>query len=136
MPLESPVPESDLEWKFIRATGPGGQNVNKVASAVQLRFLLYQNQTLPAAVQHRLRQLAGQRLNADGSILISARGERSQEQNRREALGRLAGLIEAARMEPRPRKPTRPSGAARRKRLESKKHRGETKRTRSARHWD
>jgi len=131
-----PVPDADLEWKFIRAAGPGGQNVNKVASAAQLRFLLEQNQTLPAAVKQRLRRLAGQRLNEDGSILITARGERSQEQNRRDALGRLARLIEAARAEPKPRKATRPTRASQRRRVESKKRHGNTKRSRSARDWD
>ena len=135
-PLPTPVPDTDLEWKFIRAAGPGGQNVNKVASAVQLRFWLAQNQTLPPAVKQRLRRLAGTRLNEDGSILISARGERSQEQNRRDALQRLAQLIETARIEPRPRKPTRPTRASQRKRVESKKRRGDAKRARSTRDWD
>jgi len=84
------IPDEELEWKFIRASGPGGQNVNKVSSAVQLRFLLPRNITLPVAARNRLRALAGQKLIDDGSILFSARSERSQEQNRRAALERLA----------------------------------------------
>ena len=129
-------PDADLEWRFIRSSGPGGQNVNKVASAVQLRFLLQQNQTLPPAVQQRLRRLAGQKLNEDGSILILARGERSQEQNRRDALQRLMELIRAAWVEPKPRKKTKPTRASQLRRIESKKRRGDTKRTRAGKHWD
>ena len=90
------IPDEELEWKFIRSSGPGGQNVNKVASAVQLRFLLPRNTSIPAAAKHRLRRMAGQRLVDDGTILITARDERSQEQNRRAALERLADLIRAA----------------------------------------
>jgi ribosome-associated protein len=124
------IPEEDFEWKFIRSSGPGGQNVNKVASAVQLRFLLPGNATLRPGVKVRLRRLAGRRLLDDGSILISARSERSQDQNRREALERLQGLIRAALIEPKLRKKTRPSRAARERRIESKKHRAGTKRRR------
>jgi ribosome-associated protein len=129
------VPEEDLEWKFMRASGPGGQNVNKVSSAVQLRFLLARNTTLPAPVKNRLRRLAGQRLNEDGSILIVARSERSQEQNRREALGRLEALIGAAMIAPKIRKKTRPTRASQERRIETKKQRGDTKRGRRG-SWD
>jgi ribosome-associated protein len=130
------IPDEELEWKFIRSSGPGGQNVNKVASAVQLRFLLPQNTSLPAAVRSRLQRLAGQRLVDDGSILLSARTERSQEQNRRAALERLADLVRAALIEPKIRKKTRPTRASKERRIDTKKHRAGTKRQRSGREWD
>ncbi|MGA2707386.1 MAG: alternative ribosome rescue aminoacyl-tRNA hydrolase ArfB, partial [Steroidobacteraceae bacterium] len=124
------IPDEDFEWKFIRASGPGGQNVNKVSSAVQLRFLLPQNSSLPGAAKQRLRRLAGQKLNDDGSILIFARSERSQEQNRREALARLEALIRQALIAPKIRKKTKPTRASKERRIESKKKRGSTKRQR------
>jgi len=130
------IPDEELEWKFIRSSGPGGQNVNKVASAVQLRFLLPQNTSLPAAVRSRLQRLAGQRLVDDGSILLSARTERSQEQNRRAALERLADLVRAALIEPKIRKKTRPTRASKERRIDTKKRRAGTKRQRSGRGWD
>ena len=129
------IPEEDLEWKFIRASGPGGQNVNKVASAVQLRFLLNRNTSLPAAVRERLTRLAGNRIGEDGTLLLSARGERSQEQNRRAALARLRALVRAALVEPKVRRKTRPTAASRERRLESKKLRSGTKRARGMRDW-
>ena len=130
------IPDEELEWKFIRSSGPGGQNVNKVASAVQLRFLLPQNTSLPAAVRSRLQRLAGQRLVDDGTILLSARNERSQEQNRRAALERLADLVRAALIEPKIRKKTRPTRASKERRIDTKKRRAGTKRERSGREWD
>jgi ribosome-associated protein len=130
------IPDEELEWKFIRSSGPGGQNVNKVASAVQLRFLLPQNTSLPAAVCARLQRLAGQRLIDDGTILLTARTERSQEQNRRAALERLADLIRAALIEPKIRRKTRPTRASKERRIDSKKRRAGTKRERSGRGWD
>jgi ribosome-associated protein len=130
------IPDEELEWKFIRSSGPGGQNVNKVASAVQLRFLLPQNTSLPAAVRSRLQRLAGQRLVDDGSILLFARNERSQEQNRRAALERLADLVRAALIEPKIRKKTRPTRASKERRIDTKKRRAGTKRQRSGRGWD
>jgi ribosome-associated protein len=130
------IPDEQLEWKFIRSSGPGGQNVNKVASAVQLRFLLPLNTSLPVSVRNRLRNLAGQRLVDDGSILLSARSERSQEQNRSAALERLAGLIRAAMVEPKIRKKTRPTRASKERRIESKKRRAGTKRQRSGQSWE
>ena len=130
------IADDEFEWKFIRSSGPGGQNVNKVASAVQLRFLLPVNTSLPVSVRNRLRRLAGQRLNDDGSILISARSARSQEQNRREALERLADLIRAAMVEPKLRKKTRPTRASQERRIESKKRRSSTKLQRGGRAWD
>ena len=130
------IPDEELEWKFIRSSGPGGQNVNKVASAVQLRFLLPQNTSLPAAVRSRLQRLAGQRLIDDGTILLSARNERSQEQNRRAALERLADLVRAALIEPKIRKKTRPTRASKERRIDTKKRRAGTKRQRSGREWD
>jgi ribosome-associated protein len=130
------IPDEELEWKFIRSSGPGGQNVNKVASAVQLRFLLPRNATLSAAVRSRLRRLAGRRLVDDGTILLTARDERSQEQNRRAALERLADLVRAALIEPKIRKKTRPTRASKERRIDTKKRRAGTKRERSGREWD
>jgi ribosome-associated protein len=130
------IPDEEFEWKFIRSSGPGGQNVNKVASAVQLRFLLPLNTSLPVAARNRLRRMAGQKLIDDGSILISARSERSQEQNRRDALERIAELIRAALIEPKIRKKTRPTRASKERRIESKKRRGTTKQGRGTRGWD
>jgi ribosome-associated protein len=140
MPLaitpELAIPDEEFEWKFIRSSGPGGQNVNKVASAVQLRFLLPQNTSLPVAVRNRLRRLAGQRINDDGTILISARSERSQEQNRREALERLAELVREALIEPKIRRKTRPTRASKERRIDAKKRRGSTKQGRGSQSWD
>jgi ribosome-associated protein len=130
------IPDEELEWKFIRSSGPGGQNVNKVSSAVQLRFLLPLNATLSAAVRNRLRRLAGQKLIDDGSILIQARSERSQERNRQEALDRLGALIQAALIEPKIRKKTKPTRASKERRIDSKKRRGSTKRERGGRGWE
>jgi ribosome-associated protein len=130
------IPDEEFEWKFIRSSGPGGQNVNKVASAVQLRFLLPLNTSLPVAARNRLRRMAGQKLIDDGSILISARSERSQEQNRRDALERLAELVRAAMIEPKIRKKTRPTRASKERRIESKKRRGTTKQGRGSHGWD
>ena len=130
------IPDEELEWKFIRSSGPGGQNVNKVASAVQLRFLLPRNLSLPTTAKNRLRRMAGQRLIDDGSILISARSERSQEQNRRDALERLAELVRAALIEPKIRKKTRPTLGSKERRIESKKRRGTTKQGRGTRSWE
>jgi len=130
------IPDEELEWKFIRSSGPGGQNVNKVASAVQLRFLLARNATLPVSVRNRLRRLAGQKLIDDGSILIKAMSERSQDQNRRAALERLEKLIRAAMVEPKIRKKTRPTKGSKERRIESKKRRGATKQGRGDPRWD
>jgi ribosome-associated protein len=140
MPLaispEISIPDQEFEWKFIRSSGPGGQNVNKVSSAVQLRFLLPLNTSLPVSVRNRLRRLAGQKLIDAGSILVSARSERSQEQNRRAALERLAELIRAALVEPKIRKKTRPTRASKERRIESKKRRASTKQQRGGRGWE
>jgi ribosome-associated protein len=125
--------DDELAWKFIRASGPGGQNVNKVASAVQLRFDLDANTSLPEAAKLRLQRLAGRRLTDDGAILISARGERSQEQNRRDALDRLIGLLRAALVEPKLRRKTKPTRASKERRLASKTRRSDLKRSRRTR---
>jgi ribosome-associated protein len=127
--------DEELEWKFIRSSGPGGQNVNKVSSAVQLRFLLPRNTSISAPAKNRLRRMAGQRLVDDGSILITARDGRSQEQNRRAALERLADLVRAALVEPKIRRKTRPTRASKERRIDSKKRRSGTKRDRGGR-WD
>ena len=130
------IPDEELEWKFIRASGPGGQNVNKVSSAVQLRFLLPLNTSLPVAARNRLRAIAGQKLVDDGSVLFSARSERSQEQNRRAAAERLAALIRTAMIEPKIRKKTRPTKGSQERRIESKKRRGATKSQRGRQGWE
>ena len=130
------IPDEELEWKFIRSSGPGGQNVNKVASAAQLRFLLPLNTSLTATVRNRLRRLAGQKLIDDGSILFKSMSERSQEQNRRAALERLEALIRAALVEPKIRKKTRPTKGSKERRIDSKKRRGATKQQRAGKSHD
>jgi ribosome-associated protein len=127
------IPDEELEWKFIRSSGPGGQNVNKVSSAAQLRFLLPQNLSLPVNVRNRLRSLAGRKIVDDGSILFKSMSERSQEDNRRAALARLEALIRAAMVEPKIRKKTRPTKASKERRIDSKKRRSATKQGRGER---
>jgi ribosome-associated protein len=130
------IGDEELEWKFVRSSGPGGQNVNKVSSAVQLRFLLGKNHSLPPAARQRLHRIAGQKLVADDSILIAARTTRSQEQNRREAQAKLVAMIRQALVEPKIRRKTRPSRASKERRIETKKKRGSTKRERQGARWD
>jgi ribosome-associated protein len=124
------IPDVDLEIAFMRSSGPGGQNVNKVASAVQLRFALARNTTLHEDVKARLRQLAGQRMTDAGELLIVARESRSQEQNRRSAEGRLLDLVRRALIAPKKRHATRPTRASKERRLESKVHKQRNKRLR------
>jgi ribosome-associated protein len=121
------IDDREIELSFIHASGPGGQNVNKVASAVQLRF---DASSLPAEMRHRLRSLAGSRLTRDGVVVITARRFRSQERNREDALERLKALLREAAERPIRRVPTRPSLGERRRRLESKARRASLKRTR------
>lgn len=124
--------ERELEESFIRASGPGGQNVNKVASAVQLRFDAQRSPSLPESVRDRLQRLAGNRLTQDGVLVITAQRFRSQERNRQDALDRLVALIRRAITPPRPRRPTRPSAAARERRLTEKARRSSRKRDRAS----
>jgi len=129
------IPDSELSLSFVRSSGPGGQNVNKLATAVQLRFDLERSAVLPDGVKARLRALSGRRLNADGSILIIARNHRTQEHNRREAQERLTDLIRRALTVPKPRKATKPTRAARERRLENKTRLRRTKRLRARPGW-
>lgn len=122
--------ESEVEERFIQSSGPGGQNVNKVATAVQLRFDVRRSPSLPPEVKARLERLAGHRLTGDGVLVITAQRFRSQQRNREDALERLLALIREAAERPVPRRPTRPSFGERKRRLEAKTRRGATKRLR------
>jgi ribosome-associated protein len=125
------IPERELRFQYVRAAGPGGQNVNKVATAAQLRFDLAGTAALAPAVKVRLRGLAGRRVGAGGWLVISARNHRTREGNQREALQRLAQLIERARVEPGVRQATRPTAGSRQRRLDLKRHRQRLKRLRA-----
>jgi ribosome-associated protein len=124
------IDESELDERFVRASGPGGQNVNKVATAVELRFDVANSPKLPPDVRERLRVLAGSRMTSDGVLLIDARRHRTQAQNREDARLRLTELLRQALVRPKRRRKTRPTKSSVEKRVESKKRRAQTKRGR------
>ena len=126
------IDESEIRLQFIRASGPGGQNVNKVESAVQLRFDVAHSPSLPDALRARLMRLAGQRLTTQGELIIDARRFRTQERNRQDAIERLFELIRQAAVAPKQRHATRPTKASKRRRLEAKRRRGDIKRNRGS----
>jgi ribosome-associated protein len=126
------IDEREIEESFVRSSGPGGQNVNKLATAVQLRFDVRGSPSLPAEVRARLERLAGTRVTRDGVLVITAQRHRTQARNREDALERLIDLVRRAAVAPRLRRPTRPTAASRKRRVEAKKHRAGVKRLRRA----
>jgi ribosome-associated protein len=125
------IDDREIEESFVRASGPGGQNVNKLATAVQLRFDVRGSPGLPDAVRERLQRLAGRRVTHEGVLVLHARRHRTQEGNREDALARLIDLVRRAAMPPVPRTPTKPTAAARRRRLHAKGRRAAIKRLRA-----
>jgi len=128
--MNQQIPEDEYEISFVRAAGPGGQNVNKLSTAAQLRFFVDNSRVLDGAAKQRLRHLAGRRFTEAGELLIIARNHRTQEGNRREALERLAELLERARHVPKPRRATKPTRASQRRRVEGKIRSGRNKQLR------
>jgi len=126
------IGEHEIKYDFVRSSGPGGQNVNKVSSAVQLRFNVNDSASLPPEVKNRLRKLAGKKLSTDGTLIIQASRFKRQEKNRQDAIERLVRLIRQATVKPKKRVKTRPSRKAKQRRLETKRHRSRLKRTRRA----
>ena len=124
------INENEITLDFIRSSGPGGQNINKVASAVQLRFNVDSSPSLPEEVKARLRRAARSRISEDGVLIIEAKRHRTQEQNREDAIARLVALIARAAQPPKPRKKTKPTAASQAERIEAKKRRGAVKRLR------
>jgi ribosome-associated protein len=124
------IDDHEIQMTFIRASGPGGQNVNKVSTGVQLRFDIIHSPSLPEDVRQRLMRLAGNRLTLDGVLVIDAHRFRTQEQNRRDAVRRLVQLIRQAAYRPRLRRPTKPTAESRRRRLEGKRQRSAIKQMR------
>jgi len=124
------IADGELVWRFIHASGPGGQNVNKVSTAVQLRFDAANSPSLPEDIRARLMRLAGRRMTSTGILIIDARRHRTQARNREDALARLTALIHKATERPAPRKKTRPTAASQRRRLESKRRQSAAKRLR------
>jgi len=130
------IPMREIHFSFIRASGPGGQHVNRSATAVQLRFDVQNSPSLSAEIKNRLLRLAGSRLSKEGILTIEAQEYRSQKRNREEALERLARLLRLAAKKPKARRPTKPTIAAKKRRLEAKKRRSLTKQTRGSHRAD
>lgn len=128
--LMKTIPESELNFEYIHSSGPGGQNINKVASAVRLRFDVRNSPSISEEIKLRLIKIAGKRVSTNGILVIEAKRYRLQESNRQDALRRLQDLLNLALVQPKIRRPTKPRPASKEKRLEEKKKRGEIKRAR------
>jgi len=129
------ISENELHFDYIRASGPGGQNVNKVATAVQLRFDIFAS-SLPEELKVRLIHLAGRRMTREGILVIEAKQFRTQEQNREDAIRRFANLVRRSLMKPKPRKKTKPTKASREERIKAKKKRGDIKKSRQSKTFE